>query len=231
MTKVERLRPALRELAEQLGGSIFYMGKTWWLAPWDLQLIYERDKDGSVMSWARKLDVAEEKLRFMLESRKQPKWGYFKKRVDRMMRGLRKELIPNYRHRYYCYHRHASGDYVVLVRPFRKWRVAMRLVGRPEASGEGLTTAEAIAKMEEQLLSDEWKGLRDPPKRCGECEYWKGLKGCGHHAFFRSEPPDYASAHHGPPWCPRDDTGWRQSAEEFEKRYMQKRQQENGRQV
>lgn len=142
MTKIEMLRPELRKLAGDVGGTIYGRAGEWWLSPWDKQLTYARDLRGGktrILNMEGKADLAKELLLRILDARKQPAWGTEMERAERILAGLREETIPNLLRGHYCYFRHESMDSGCIFWPriFGSRRpLWIQLIGKPEVKSQ-----------------------------------------------------------------------------------------------
>ena len=161
MTKLEMCRPELHKLAADVGGSIYYRAGEWWLAPWDKQLTYAMDARDRCRPRRLDLDgkaaLAKELLLGILEARRQPAWGTEMERAERILKGLREEVVPNYRRGNYCYYRHGSMDAGCVFMTPSKWAIWVNLIGKPEIKAE---SSEHDDGEEEQEMDRMFAGLR-----------------------------------------------------------------------
>lgn len=171
MTKIERINPRLTGLAAQLGGSIYYRGKSWWLSPWDRQLTYERRTGvDHKLSLVEQGALAEEILSFALAARLQPRWGTPCERAARVIRGLRTDTAPQYMPRHFCHWYDASFDGGCIFRtPLHGTLTAtLELAGedRLEAELPRPASWDAVIDVLAQKASQRYGAL--PPWPCGQ---------------------------------------------------------------
>lgn len=143
MNKLEKNSPELRELAKELKMETYYRGGEYWAdGPMEIQLTYKirQNKDGiqeDVSSLSKRIETATDKLKAVKKARHQPEWGTKRERYQRVLEGIKKEGISEYRRDTFTTWGHNSLDHAVLMARRRMHTIWIKLVGEKEIEVNG----------------------------------------------------------------------------------------------